>query len=104
MPSVLNDKLPALEEDVSSVTVENNLAAMRSVREEFIQSESSEKIKRALRSKVKSCNDTKFQNGDRVYYKRDDNAKWRGPAVVIGQENKQFLVKHGSEYPQVNIC
>ena len=37
IPRVLNDRPPA-SEDVSSVTVENNLAGMRSTREEFIQS------------------------------------------------------------------
>ena len=75
MPGVLDDKLPALEDNVSSVTVERNLAAMRSAREAFVQSESSEKIKKALKSKVRSCNDARFQNGDRVYYKRNDSDK-----------------------------
>ena len=102
MPGVPDDKLPALEE-VSSITVERNLAAMRSAREAFIQSESSEKIKRALKSKVRSFNDARFQNGDRVYYKRNDSDKWKGPGSVIGQENKQVLVKHGSEYVRVHI-
>lgn len=104
MPSVLNDKLPALEENVSNITVERNLAAMRSAREAFIQCESSEKIKRALKGNVRSCNDARFQNGDRVFYKRNDSGKWRGPGSVIGQENKQVLVKHGSEYVRVHTC
>ena len=102
MPSVLNDKLPALEENVSSMTIESNLAAMRSAREAFIQSESSGKIKRALRSDVRSCNGAKFENGDRVFYKRNDSNKWRGPGSVIGQVNEQVLVKHGSGYVRVH--
>lgn len=83
-PSVLHDQLPVLEENVSRVTIECNLVEMRSAREAFIQSESSEKIKRALKSNVRSCDDARFQNGEREFYKRNDSGKWRGPGSVIG--------------------
>ena len=52
MPSVLHNKLSALEENVSSIPVEQNLASMRLTREAFIQSKSSEKIKRTLKSNI----------------------------------------------------
>ena len=101
-PNVLTNELPALETKVSSVTVENNLKAMNNARKAFIESESSEKIKRALKHKVRSCNDAIFENGDKVYYKRNINPKWRGPGCVIGQENKNILVKHGGELIRVH--
>ena len=87
-PNVLTSELPALETQVSSVTVENNLKTMSSAREAFIQSECSEKIKRAVKHKVRSCNDAVFENGDKVYYKLNNNPKWKEAGYVIGQENK----------------
>ena len=65
---------------------------MRSAREAFIQSESSEKINRALRSISRSCSEANFG------IETEFTTRWRGPGSVIGQENKQVLVKHGSEY------
>ena len=52
--NVLTSELPALETQVSSVTVENNLKALNSAREAFVQSECSEKIERALKQWRKS--------------------------------------------------
>ena len=101
-PNVLTSELPALETQVSRVTVENNLEAMNSAREAFIQSECSEKIKRALKHTVRSCNDAVFDNGDKVYYKRNNNSKWKGPGYAIGQENKNVLMKHGGKLRRVH--
>ena len=100
----MNSKLPALEDDVSSFTLAKNLAAMHSARQAYIQSESSKKIKQALKHRVRSCNEVQFHNGDKVYYKRKNCARWRGPGIVIGQEHKQILVKHGSELVRVHAC
>ena len=47
IPSVLNNKLSALKEHVSSMPDEHKLAVIKSARETFIQSESSGKIKHA---------------------------------------------------------
>ena len=30
-----------------------------------------------------------------VYYKKNDSRYWKGPAVVIGIENKPVFVRHG---------
>ena len=75
-PNVLTSGIPALETQVSSMTVENKLKAINSVREAFIQLECSEKIKHALKYKVLSCNDAVFENRHKVYYKRNNNPKW----------------------------
>ena len=100
-PNVLTNNPPALETEVSSITVAENLKAMNNARNAFIQDECSEKIKRALRHKISSCNDSFFENGDKVYYKQN-NPKWKGPGCVIDQEGKSVLVKHGSEYVRVH--
>ena len=93
---------PALEEEANSVTVENNLKAMRKAREAFIQSESSEKIKRALRHNLRSSNNSYFEQGDKVYYKRNGSPRWKGPATVLGQDHKTILLRHGGEYVRVH--
>ena len=69
---------------------------MHTARKSFIEAESSEKIKRALRHNIRKCNDVRLQSGDHVYYKRIDNSKWHGPGIVIGQHSRQMVVKVGS--------
>ena len=101
-PSVLTNELPAMETKISSATVENNLKTMNSARKAFIEAECSEKIKRALKHTVRSCNDAVFENGDKVYYKRNNNPRWKGPGCVIGQDGKNVLIKHGGETIRVH--
>ena len=60
-----------------------------------MKAESSEKIKRALRHPVQSC-EVIFINGDKVFYKRDDNRRWRGPGKVLGQLGTVVYVMHDS--------
>ena len=45
-----------------------------------------------------------LQNGDEVYYKRNDSKEWHGPGVVIGKDGKQILVRHGGIYVRVHMC
>ena len=35
--------------------------------------------------------------GEKVYYKKDKEDKWREPAKVIGKEGKTVVVKQGSD-------
>lgn len=94
-PSVLTNKLPALNAtEASSKTVSDNLSALHSARKEFIKAECSEKIKRALSHNVRTASNAQFQNGEKVYYKRNMNKEWFGPGVVIGQNYKEVIIKH----------
>ncbi|CAG2236154.1 unnamed protein product [Mytilus edulis] len=61
--------------------------ALHSGRCAFIQAESSERIKRVLRHKIRASGEC-FPHGDKVYYKRDDDKKWKGPETVLGQDGK----------------
>ena len=70
LPSVIDDKLPALESHTSSDLIRINLYAMHSAREKFIKAESSEKIRRALFKNVRSYSEVHYQPGDKVYYNR----------------------------------
>ena len=104
LPSVLTDALPALEPTQSSETVKRNLEAMHSARQNFVKAEASEKIRRAMRHKVRSYSDNRFQKGEKVFYKRRGYKGWKGPATVIGEEGKIVLVRHGSAYYRCHPC
>ena len=71
---------------------------MHSARKAFIESESSEKLQRALRHQVRPDLAQPYANDDLVYYKQNELPHWLGPGTVIGTENKQILVKHGGSY------
>ena len=104
MPTVLSDKLPALEPTTSSDIVRTNLEAIHSARKNYIAAENSERIRRALRHQVRTFSDVKYETGDRVYYKRKNVKGWKGPAVVLGQDGKFVLVRHGGAYYRVHPC
>ena len=104
LPNIIDNKLPALEESTVGKTVSENIAAMISSREAFVKCESSNKIKRALRSQVRTCNDDYFDIGEKVFYKRKDSEKWHGPGVVLGRESQSIVVKHGNQYIKVHPC
>ena len=104
LPSVLNNEMPALESFTKSDIVRMNLDAMHKARENFIRAESSERIRRALRHKVRSYSDQKYENGQQVFYKRKDTKGWKGPGVVLGQDGQYVLIRHASAYYRVHPC
>ena len=57
-PSCLNDKLPALEGTTSSEVVVKSLNALHAARKAFVENEASQKLRRALRHKIRPI--TKF--------------------------------------------
>mgnify|MGYP001795813812 CR=1 FL=1 len=103
-PLSSNSNLPALEGATSSQVVANNLNAMHAARQAFIQNESNERLKRALKHQIRTSGDDYYTTGELVYYKRENSNQWHGPGTVIGQDGKQILVKHGSTYVRVHSC
>lgn len=95
LPCTLSDELPALEGTTTSEMVAKHLNASHSARKAFIAAETSEKIRRALKHKVRTTGRV-FKNGEQVYFKREDQKEWKGPAVVIGQDGKTLILKYGS--------
>ena len=71
-----------------------NIEARHKAREKYIKAESSEKIKRALRSKVRNFSDVKYESGEKVYYRRKNFKGWKGPATVIGVDGKDLPSNH----------
>ena len=104
LPSVLIDKPPALEGCTNSEVIAVHLNAMHVARKAFLESESSEKVRRALRHKTRDVPAMVYQTGDVVYYKRHNSRCWKGPGIVIGHDNKQVFVRHGGIYVRVSPC
>ena len=95
------DKLPALEGTTTSRIVASHLNALHSARRAYIEVESSEKVRRALKHKIRA-NATNFRMGEKVFYKRNGNNKWKGPGKIVGQDGKIVFVRHGNIYVRVS--
>ena len=104
LPSVYHDKAPAMNQNCPSDLVRQNLNAMHKARQEFIKCESSEKVKRALRHNIRACDSEEIDIGHSVFYKRDNDHEWHGPARVIGRDGKVILVRHGGILVRVHEC
>ena len=71
LPSIFTAELPALERKPASAVVSLHISALHSARRAFVLSESSEKIKRALRKQTRPSG-TIYQIGESVFYKSID--------------------------------
>ena len=101
LPNILNDPPPTYEIKTMSKALADNLAAIHATREAHMKAESCEKLKRALKSKVRTFDHT-YHHGDYVYYKRDRQEGWEGPARVVFQDNKIILVRQGGFFYKVS--
>ena len=72
-----------------------------SSRRAYIETEANERIRRALRGKIRAAEDI-FEKGDTVYYKREGKERWFGPATVVFQEGKVVFVRHGGIFVRVS--
>ena len=104
LPNVFENSPPALENTFTSDLVRENLNAMHRACEDFLAYDSNERLKRALKYNVRPSKEKDISNGDNVFYKRNNFKEWHGPAVVIGRDGKQFLVRHGGTYVRVHEC
>ena len=104
IPDIYHSELPGLENVTSSAMVRKNLNALHAARQEFVKFESAEKLRRALRYNVRNTQISDLNNGDQVFYKRNDGNTWHGPGVIIGKDGKQILVRHGGIYVRVHTA
>ena len=105
LPNVIDDRLPALEETTVSKTVADNVNAMHSARQAFAKCESSNKIRRALQSQLRTSNDEYYSKCEKVMYKRKGSAKWSGPGVILGRDiTHLYILKHGNQYYKCSAC
>lgn len=95
LPNFMTARKPGLDGvAISSDTLRTHLDALHKARQAFIESESSERIRRALNAKIRACEE-KFETGDKVYYKREGKDKWLGPGKVLFQDGRVVFVRHG---------
>ena len=86
---------PATNDNVSGNSLYKHLKLLRECRKAFVEVESSERIQRALRHKVRE-NAQVFEPGCQVYHKKENTQEWQGPAKVVHQDGKVIFVRHGA--------
>ncbi|KAL5015625.1 hypothetical protein ScPMuIL_007295, partial [Solemya velum] len=101
LPGIMTDTLPAIDGSTSSETFARHMNYLHASRKAYIETEANERIRRALRSKIRSSDQT-FNNGDQVYYKREGREKWLGPGKVVFQDGKVIFVRHGGVFVRVS--
>jgi len=97
LPSIMNSKLPGMNETTISAALAKHLTVIHATRQAFVESESDGRIKRALRSRIRAS-ETVYHRGDKVLYKRSSCENWLGPARVIFQDRKVIFLDHGGYF------
>ena len=102
LPNVINDPPSSWAIVPQSEALLKNLKALHATREAFIKAEKSEKLKIALKTKIRTV-DRVYKPGDYCFYKRDKDTEFKGPAKVIFQDGKIIWIRHGSYICKVSI-
>ena len=103
LPNIFNDKLPALEGTTTSETIAKHIQALHAANKSFQEVQCDSKIRKALAHKVRAV-ERMFQAGESVYFKRDGNNRWRGPATVIGNVGSVYFIKHQGSLLRLAAC
>ena len=72
LPNFISNKLPAHESIVKSPDIITHLTALHAARKSYIESESCNKLKTALRKNVRSSSNVMYEIGDEVFFTRDN--------------------------------
>ena len=106
IPGILSENLgvPMLNDETSSRIVAEHLNALTEARIKFVELENSNRLKRALQDRVYESSNQRYTSGDMVYFKRNQQKHWNGPAVVVGHVNNQVLLKHGGLVVRIHPC
>ena len=92
----------ALRDKTPSSIVRDMLNTMNRAREEYIKSENSGKLKRALKCKTENSPCMMYKTGDIVLFRRRIDDQWIGPVEVVGQMGKTVVVNHGGQLIKVH--
>ena len=99
--TVLHIRAPALECRTTTEVISRQLSLLHASRKAFLEADCSSRIKKALSANVRS-DEGPFCQGGTVFYKRNLDGQWRGPAKVIGHESSIVLVRHGGVVVRVH--
>ena len=102
LPNVINDPPSAWAIKPQSEALIKNLKALHATREAFIKAEKSQKLKIALKTKIRTV-DRIYKPGDYAFYKREKDEDFLGPAKVLMQDGKIIWLRHGSYVCKVSI-
>ena len=102
LPNVVQDGPGSWESITSSETIAKHLNLLHAARKGFLQSESCQKLKTALKAKIR-CMEYIYQQGDIVYYKRAKDGRWMGPGKVVFQDGKVIFVRNGANLIRVSV-
>ena len=91
----------SLERGEEEDYLRGTLNAIHQARVAHIQMESEDRVRRALKHKIRSHPMELAEIGDEVYYKKDNEDNWRGPGRVLGRDGKVVLVKQGGSLKEV---
>ncbi len=101
LPNIIEEPPNAIEIKTHSKALEEQMKAMHECRAAFMKSQNCEKLKQALRSKIRTAQHV-YNHGDYVYYRREKDDRWLGPGKVIYQDGKVICVRHGRYFGQVH--
>ena len=107
LPSVLTSKLPALDDCYGSYgeRLRMSLDVMEDARKAYIQAESSVKLKKAVMKQTRTHLPAGiYQLGDKVFFRRDRENVWRGPAKITSIADKDIQVQQGGQQYKVHPC
>ena len=102
IPGIINSTPSSLSSDFASQDVRKHMTRLNKAREAFRIADNDERIKRALKAKISGAYDEFFEADDRVYFKKDQNIEWSGPASVIGQQGKVVFLRYGNNLRRVH--
>ena len=80
-----------------------HIRALHAGRKAFAEVQCDEQTRRALRHKVRSV-EKRFDQGSKVYFKRDGQDRWRGPATVIGNDGSVYFLRQQGTIYRVSAC
>ena len=103
IPGITNSTPASLNSEFKSKEVREHIARIDKAREAFRNADNDERIKRALRSRIASYNNEKYEAEDKVYFKEKNKIEWSGPATVIGQQGKIVFLKYGNNLRRVHM-
>ena len=100
LPGIADDQLPALHRETQSQILADHINAMKKARKLFLEADSSTRVRQALNSRIREGKTV--ETGEKVYYKRDDSKKWKGPGNVIGNNGRTVFIDHGGHIQKVH--
>ena len=81
LPNIMTAAPPALDKAASSEVFRNHLNALKSAREAFVKADGDERLRRALRSKLRASEE-RYEPGDYIYYYITSTTTTAVPVII----------------------